>query len=62
VYTVLILAGKAEWLGGVVLVLGWPAFAGTVFFTFKYVTWRLERSGAPDPDEFRAAAATQPAA
>ena len=57
VYTVLILAGKAEWLGAVVLVLGWPAFAGTIFFSYRYVTWRLERSGAPDPDEFREAGA-----
>lgn len=56
VYTVLILAGKAEWLGAVVLVLGWPAFAGTVFFSYRYVTWRLHRSGAPDPEEYRAAA------
>jgi hypothetical protein len=68
VYTVAILAGKAEWLAAIVLVLGWPAFAGTVLFSFKYVTWRLEKSGAPDPEEFRAAAeardreAPQPAA
>lgn len=55
VYTVLILAGKAEWLAAVVLVLGWPAFAATIFFSFRYVPWRLERSGAPDPDEFRTA-------
>ncbi len=56
VYTVAILAGKAEWLAAIVLVLGWPAFAGTILFSYKYVTWRLEKSGAPDPDEFRAAA------
>ena len=63
VYTVLILAGKAEWLGAVVLVLGWPAFAGTIFFSYRYVTWRLEKSGAPDPESFRAPpdAAPQPA-
>lgn len=53
VYTVLILAGKAEWLGAVVLVLGWPAFAGTIFFNYRYVTWRLQRAGAPDPADFR---------
>ncbi len=53
IYTVLILAGKAAWLAGVVLVVGWPAFAATVFFSYRYVTWRLERSGAPDPEEFR---------
>jgi hypothetical protein len=54
VYTVLILAGKAEWLGAVVLVLGWPAFAATIFFGYRYVTWWLTKTGAPDPDEFRA--------
>ena len=63
VYTVLILAGKAGWLGAVVLVLGWPAFAATILFSYRYVTWRLEKSGAPDPDSFRTpdAAAPQPA-
>jgi hypothetical protein len=62
IYTVLILAGKAEWLAGVVLVVGWPAFAATLFFSYRYVTWRLERSGAPDPDEFRdSAPAAKPA-
>lgn len=50
VYTVLILAGKAAWLGGVVLVLGWPAFAATAFFSYRYVTWYLKRTGAPDAD------------
>jgi len=61
VYTVLILAGKAEWLGAVVLVLGWPAFAATIYFNYRYVTWRLERSGAPEPDDFRAPADVDPA-
>jgi len=54
VYTVLILAGKAAWLGAVVLVLGWPAFAATIFFSYRYITWWLARTGAPDPDEYRA--------
>jgi hypothetical protein len=62
VYTVLILAGKAEWLGAVVLVLGWPAFAATIFFSYRYVTWWLQRTGAPDPDEYRAEQGEAPAA
>ncbi len=61
VYTVLILAGKAEWLGAVVLVLGWPAFAATIFFNYRYVGWWLRRTCAPDPDEYRAEQAATPA-
>jgi len=61
IYTVLILAGKAEWLGAVVLVLGWPAFAGTIFFNYRYVSWWLRKTGAPDPDEYRAEQAASPA-
>jgi Protein of unknown function (DUF3159) len=53
VYTVLILAGKAEWLGAVVLVLGWPAFAATIYFGYRYVTYWTAKHDAPDPDEFR---------
>ena len=60
VYTVLILAGKAEWLGAVVLVLGWPAFAATIFFNYRYVSWWLHRTGAPDPDAYRAAQTAGP--
>lgn len=57
VYTVLIALGKAEYLGLVVLVLGWPAFALLVFGTFRYVPRRLEQLGAPDGDAAKAAAA-----
>lgn len=61
VYTVLILAGKAEWLGVVVLFLGWPAFAATIFFGYRYVTWWSARHDAPDPDQFRAEREAPPA-
>jgi len=67
VYTVLILAGKAAWLGAVVLVLGWPAFAATVFFSYRYATWWLAKHDAPEPDEWvaeddtRAPATARPA-
>ena len=66
-YTVLILAGKAAWLGAVVLVLGWPAFAATIFFSYRYASWWLKKHGAPDPDDWvaedesRAPAAPRPA-
>lgn len=53
IYATLILAGQAEALGAVVLVVGWPGFAAALFFSYRYVTWRLERSGAPEPDSFR---------
>lgn len=55
IYATLILASQAEALGAVVLVVGWPGFAAAVFFTYRYVTWRLERDGAPDPETFRSA-------
>lgn len=58
IYAALILAGQAEALGAVVLVVGWPGFALALFFSYRYVTWRLERSGAPDPDKFRTAPPT----
>lgn len=61
IYATLILAGQAEALGAVVLVVGWPGFAAALFFSYRYVTWRLERNGAPDPESFRAPARPEPA-
>jgi hypothetical protein len=49
VYAVLILSGHAAWLGAVVLVLGWPAFAGLVFAGYRYAPRRFAQLGAPDP-------------
>jgi uncharacterized protein DUF3159 len=49
VYAVLILSGHAAWLGAVVLVLGWPAFAGLVFGGYRYAPRRFAQLGAPDP-------------
>ena len=48
-YTVLIAAGKAGWLGVTALALGWPAFALLVLFSFRWVPRRLAQLGAPDP-------------
>ncbi|MEA2271882.1 MAG: hypothetical protein QOI98_590 [Solirubrobacteraceae bacterium] len=49
VYSVLILSGHAAWLGGAVLVLGWPAFAGVAFASYRYAPRRFAQLGEPDP-------------
>lgn len=48
VYTVLILAGKEGALAAAVVVLGWPAFLGTLWFTYRYVPYRFKQLGV-DP-------------
>jgi hypothetical protein len=45
VYTVLIAAGKEGALAGAVVVLGWPAFLGTLWFTYRYLTRRFDLLG-----------------
>ncbi|HET8756119.1 MAG TPA: DUF3159 domain-containing protein [Solirubrobacteraceae bacterium] len=45
VYTVLIAAGKEGALAGAVVVLGWPAFLGTLWFTYRYLTRRFDQLG-----------------
>jgi hypothetical protein len=52
VYGVLIAAGREEALAGAVIVLGWPAFLGVLFFCYRYVPRRLKQLGI-DPDDFR---------
>jgi Protein of unknown function (DUF3159) len=52
VYTVLIAAGKEGALAGAVIVLGWPAFLGTLWFTYRYVRSRFAQLGIdPTPRE-----------
>ena len=52
VYTVLILAGKEGALAASVVVLGWPAFLGTLWFTYRYVPYRFRQLGVdPRPPE-----------
>jgi hypothetical protein len=54
VYTVLILADKEGALAGAVIVLGWPAFLGTLWFTYRYVPYRFRQLGVdPRPTEHR---------
>jgi Protein of unknown function (DUF3159) len=53
VYTVLILAEREEALAGAVIVLGWPAFLGALWFCYRYIPRRLIQLGI-DPDELRA--------
>jgi hypothetical protein len=48
VYTVLILAGKEGALAAAVILLGWPAFLGTLWFTYRYVPYRFGQLGV-DP-------------
>jgi Protein of unknown function (DUF3159) len=50
VYTVLIAAGKEGALAGAVIVLGWPAFLGTLWFTYRYTRYRFEQLGI-DPTQ-----------
>jgi hypothetical protein len=45
VYTVLIAAGKEGALAGAVIVLGWPAFLGTLWFTYRYTRYRFDQLG-----------------
>ncbi len=52
VYTILILAGKEAALAGAVVVLGWPAFLGALWFCYRYIPRRLRQLGV-DPDELR---------
>jgi hypothetical protein len=47
VYAVLIAAGKAGWLAVASVAMGWPAFLALLFFSYRYVPWRLARLGAP---------------
>ena len=50
VYTVLILLEKEGALAGAVIVLGWPAFLGTLWFTYRYTRYRFNQIGI-DPTQ-----------
>jgi hypothetical protein len=52
VYTVLIVLEREEVLAGAVVVLGWPAFLGALWFCYRYIPRRLRQLGI-DPDELR---------
>jgi len=52
VYTVFILAEREAELAGAVVVLGWPAFLGALWFCYRYIPRRLTQLGV-DPDELR---------
>jgi hypothetical protein len=52
VYTVLILLEREEALAGAVVVLGWPAFLGALWFCYRYIPRRLRQLGV-DPDALR---------
>lgn len=50
VYTILIAAGREGALAAAVVVLGWPAFLGALWFCYRYVPRRLKQLGV-DVDE-----------
>jgi hypothetical protein len=50
VYTILIAAGREGALAAAVIVLGWPAFLGALWFCYRYVPRRLSQLGV-DVDE-----------
>lgn len=50
VYTILIAAGREGALAAAVVVLGWPAFLGALWFCYRYVPRRLRQLGV-DVDE-----------
>jgi Protein of unknown function (DUF3159) len=52
VYTVLILLEREGALAGAVVVLGWPAFLGALWFCYRYIPRRLRQLGV-DPDALR---------
>jgi hypothetical protein len=52
VYTIFILADNEGALAGAVVVLGWPAFLGALWFCYRYIPRRLRQLGI-DPDELR---------
>jgi hypothetical protein len=54
VYTVLILLEREGALAGAVVVLGWPAFLGALWFCYRYIPRRLKQMGV-DPDSLRRA-------
>jgi Protein of unknown function (DUF3159) len=51
VYGVLIAAGREGALAAAVVVLGWPAFLGVLWFTYRYVPRRLHQLGI-DPKQY----------
>jgi MFS family permease len=49
VYAVLIAAGSVGALAAASVVMGWPAFALLLFFSYRYLPRRLTQLGAPVP-------------
>jgi hypothetical protein len=49
IYAIFIVLGKAGWLAAASIVLGWPAFLGLLWLSYRYAPRRLAQLGAPDP-------------
>jgi hypothetical protein len=48
-YGIFIALGKTGWLAAASVVLGWPAFLGLLWLTYRYTPRRLAQLGAPEP-------------
>jgi hypothetical protein len=52
IYGVLIALGQVGWLGAASIVIGWPAFLGLVWLSYRYTPRRLAQLNAPEPATF----------
>jgi hypothetical protein len=50
IYGILIGLGQVGWLGAASIVMGWPAFAGLLWLSYRYTPRRLDQLNAPRPD------------
>jgi hypothetical protein len=51
---VLVERGEVGWLAVARIATGWPAFAALLVATYAYISWRLNRLGAPTVEEWKA--------
>jgi uncharacterized protein DUF3159 len=52
IYAVLIALGQVGWLGAASIVIGWPAFLGLLWASYRYTPRRLAQLNAPRPASF----------
>jgi hypothetical protein len=52
IYGVLIALGAVGWLGAASIVMGWPAFLGLLWASYRYTPRRLSQLNAPPPNTF----------
>jgi hypothetical protein len=49
IYGILIALGEAGWLAAASIIMGWPAFLGLMWGSYRYTPRRLAQLGAPAP-------------